>query len=268
MYFENVLKCGRPHFEDILNRFFGLLYIHRLSEYSMIKIGNENDGGYVVIKELCEDVERVYSYGIGDDVSFETELLNLVPDTCRFQLFDPTIDALPEASSNRFEFVKKGIEGNLPNPIRIGEINILKVDVEGLEWYAFERRDVTCFTQILLELHIFKSEIPSNLSPYFQKIAQQFCNRTNYRIFLKYLEILRKLTDDFYIYHMHANNSLPLTKIGPYTFPPLLEVSLVNKKCVGLKLDDKCYPYLPVDGLDKPNKTDRPDIKGWYPIQC
>ena len=86
----------------------------------------------------------------------------------------------------------------------------------------------------------------------------------NEGIFIKYCLALEKLNEHFYIFHAHANNSLPLIEVNGYKFPPLMELSFVRKDLVACAMPT--IETFPVEGLDYPNKTDRPDIKDWYPI--
>ena len=49
-----------------------------------------------------------------------------------------------------------------------------------------------------------------------------------------------------------------MEKIGESTFPFLLELSLINKRFPKNYQNSKSH--FPIDGLDYPNKIDRPDI--------
>ena len=47
-------------------------------EYDLIRIGKDNDGGYLVDKESFLKTEEIVSFGINDDWSFEEESLKLI----------------------------------------------------------------------------------------------------------------------------------------------------------------------------------------------
>ena len=83
-------------------------------------------------------------------------------------------------------------------------------------------------------------------------------------MFETHYKVLKKLNDLFYIYHIHANNSLPKVELNGYSFPPLIELSLVRKDLV--KNTNMTNEIFPVKGLDFQNKTDRDDIEDFYPI--
>src|SRR5512135_288181 len=72
-----------------------------------VRIGNRNDGGYVAYRELCERSRTVYSVGIGTDVGFELDWAERFLD-CHFELFDPTIERLPQ-EHERFTFHRRGL---------------------------------------------------------------------------------------------------------------------------------------------------------------
>ena len=74
-----------------------------------------------------------------------------------------------------------------------------------------------------------------------------------------------KLLDLFYIFHIHANNSLPKMSVNGHSFPPLLEISFIRKDLISSipKLSQEKYP---IKGIDYPNKNDRSDIEKVYPF--
>lgn len=230
-----------------------------------IRIGNNGDGGYVTLKELCAKTDTVYSFGVGDDVSFELDFVNRFPNVQEIKLCDPTIDKLP-LEHPRFEFFKHCIMDI--NPVDIPKDSLLKVDVEWNEWEAFDElfnaNDLNKFSQILIEFHIVHAEPREWLSPYFKGFYQSVFDKINEDLFARYCEVMRRLNEQFYIFHIHANNSLPLINVGGHTFPPLLEVSFVRKDLARAVYSTS--EHFPIEGLDFPNKTDRMDILGWWPI--
>ncbi|MEE9356505.1 MAG: hypothetical protein V3U75_13020 [Methylococcaceae bacterium] len=231
-----------------------------------IRIGNNGDGGYVALKELCAKTDTVYSFGIGGDVGFELDFVNRFPNAQEIQLCDPTIDLLPDCHP-RFSFSREGISPGYGVLKNIAENSLLKVDVEWAEWEAFEifsKQDVGKFSQILIELHIVHAEPKEWLSPYFKGFYQAVFDKINDDLFARYCEVLRRLNEQFYIFHIHPNNSLPLINVGGHTFSPLLEVSFVRKDLAGAVYSTD--EHFPIEGLDFPNKTDRMDILGWWPL--
>lgn len=231
-----------------------------------IRIGNNCDGGYVAAKELCEKTDTVYSFGIGDDISFELHYINMFPNSKKIKLFDHTVDELP-ITHPKFSFHKQGIGNGYGTPENIFENSLLKMDVEYCEWEAFELFDnnsLKKFSQILVEFHIVHAEMRDHLTPYFQNFYEHALSQINSNLFIKYYHVIKKLNELFYIYHIHANNSLPKISVGGYDFPPLIELSLVRKDLVSDVHETETN--FPIDSLDFPNKTDRADIACVYPL--
>jgi hypothetical protein len=238
--------------------------VYHIPNLKKIRIGRKRDGGYVLLKEVCATTKTVYTVGVGDDVSFELDFIKKFPDTVVY-LYDPTIEKLP-IENEQFIFSKSSIEA-------IGEVHensLLKVDMEWNEWEAFSRLNkdfFNKFNQIVIEFHLFTVGGDRSLSPYFTKLYSEMDTKINEVLFQLYHQVLNSLNDLFYIYHIHPNNSLSKTYMGKYSFPPLLEVSFVNKKCVSsgilAGMEEKTRKNR---GLDYPNKLDRPDITDFFPI--
>ena len=81
------------------------------TEHKKIRIGKDNDGGYV-IAELPGDYSILLSGGVSDDISFECALINKYNNLFCFA-FDGTIDNLPTIHPS-INFIKKNL-GNKTN---------------------------------------------------------------------------------------------------------------------------------------------------------
>jgi len=117
----------------------------------------------------------MYSFGISNDISFEMEILRRT--SCHIHAFDPTIGSLPfdnynaslsMAAQQRITFHKLALGGHSSSSAehllhetmrgimgRLGHtyVDILKVDVEGAEWKAFDGSPYLPIGQLLIELH-------------------------------------------------------------------------------------------------------------------
>ena len=51
-----------------------LLRIYTIDS-ELVRLGRNSDGGYVLPVALIDYCEVVYAYGVGSDISFETDLL-------------------------------------------------------------------------------------------------------------------------------------------------------------------------------------------------
>lgn len=80
------------------------------ANYDLLRLGKDNDGGYLVCKESIRRSKVVFSFGISDDISFETDFKK--QNNCQIIAFDPT-------STNKF-FFKKMV------------INLIKLNLKNL----------------------------------------------------------------------------------------------------------------------------------------
>jgi hypothetical protein len=238
------------------------------TEFAKIRIGDNHDGGYVVLEEVSKMCKKLYSYGVETNSSFENEFVQKYD--CDAHLFDHTVNQSAEINP-RFTFDKQGLSykktedfDTLENHIKkYGNTShkTLKLDIEWCEWDIFEQMSdniLNDFDQILCEFHVIPVKYLDNHSPYFTQFHQTFYNNINEILFEKYKKILNRLQEQYYIFHVHINNSIPCNFVNNEIVPPLLELSLVNKNLV--KKPSLTNTKFPIDGLDYQNKTDRPDI--------
>lgn len=229
-----------------------------------VRIGNKHDGGYVALKEVCEKTKAIYSFGVGDDIGFEMDFTERFGDV-PVELYDPTVDSILDMPCN-FKFHREDAKNKSTGFV---QESLLKMDVEWDEWSIiedFNMRELAKFSQILIELHVVPVQGMDGHSytPYFKGFHKSIEDKLNRRLFASYFEVLEKLKEFFYIFHIHANNSLPKVNVEGIEFPPLIELSLVRKDLVkDVRETDSTFP---IEGLDFPNKTDRPDISNVYPF--
>lgn len=218
---------------------------HRKSvvDYPFVRIGRENDGGYVMVDDF-QNKAVAYSIGICDDVSWDMDMANRKLDV---YMYDHTIEDIPEKNP-RFHFYKIGLapHSDGPNLMSLTDMlrmnghehekdMILKIDIEGAEW------DVLCeidspilekFSQIVFELHGL------NAMENEDKIRSALSN----------------LNKTHQLVHVHANNYGSFIQIGGMIMPELLEATYVLRS--EYSLEDRCEllplkedrincPYLP-----------------------
>lgn len=235
-------------------------------DFTKTRFGNKHDGGYIVLYEICKKAKEVYSFGVGNDVGFEMDFLKSFPNT-KIKLFDPTISGLPAVGDKRLEFHKYSVVRAHEELAAASNNSLLKMDIEWNEWEAFFLLNddiLNKFSQVIVEFHVIHAEVRKGLSPYFGFLYQNIFNKVNDELFDSYYEILKKLNNLFYIFHIHPNNSLPKIEADSYKFPPLIELSFVRKDLAGVVRNT--VSTFPVEGLDFPNKTNREDIENFYPM--
>lgn len=230
-----------------------------------IRIGNEYDGGYVLLEELCERTDIIFSLGVGDDVGFELDFAEKFPGVQRIHLIDHTINTLPEKHP-KFFFHEENARNVCERLDPMGN-TLLKMDIEWCEWDILDRLKHSIlneFSQMVVEFHVIHAQTKKGLTPHFHSLYDYALEEINDRVFEEYLEVIKKLNGLFYTFHIHANNSLPKVKMNGVQFPPLIELSFVRQDLVNRAIPTK--KHFPIKGLDFPNKTDRPDIKDVYPL--
>jgi len=255
---------------DEISKFFKTIQIMDC-EGTKIRVGSRNDGGYILLKELLPKADMLLSFGIGDNWEFESELYGKFPDM-QMKLFDPDIHKVPESEfpDDRVSLYchPMGVGYGTLGLTTVPPDSILKADVEWAEWDALLNASpgaLARFSQMVIEFHMVHVEPRDGLTQYFHYFYQNVFNKINNQLFRKYHDVMERLLDKFWIFHIHANNSLPKMWIGDdIAFPPLLEISLVRKDLAGdVKPTEQ---HFPISWLDAPNKTDRPDIQRPYPV--
>lgn len=210
------------------------------------RIGVQKDCGYVVVNGYEYDL--LLSGGVGSDISFEHEFMNLHPNV-NCILVDGTVDA-PELPANT-TFVKKNIakhndnyHTNLVDYIKDYNNVFLKIDVEGGEWDLFNSEFVQHLhkvKQIALEIH----------NVFYQPAVS--------------IPALKALAKTHHVVHVHENNYCrDFLNIGGNNYPQTFELTLLRKDCRMVGLNDE---HLPLEGIDFPNTDHYPssDIN-FYPF--
>lgn len=216
-----------------------LIHPYKINE-PLIHLGNKGDGGYVLPRSALS-CEVLYSYGIGDNISFETDWEK---NTGRKSyLYDMTVDS-PVLLPN-MKFFKEGISGqkqlttdNFLNHLVVNQdaaTNILlKIDVEGAEYDWIAHTDMAVLAArvycLTIEFH------------WIGGYKQQF------------VAAIEKLQESFDIVHLHGNNYNGLVEGAP----DVPEMTFTRKTANLIVAPCKyCYP---LKDIDYPNNFRHPDL--------
>src|SRR5207248_1545415 len=104
---------------------------------------------------------------------------------------------------------------------------LLKVDIECDEWavfYELPDYQLSRFSQIVGEFHFFEG---------FSADAR--CRRL-------IAGVLKKITDNYAVVHIHANNHGDFHKIGDEAFPNVLEITFVNRRVYSVSETNENFP--------------------------
>jgi hypothetical protein len=217
--------------------------------FQKARFGSRNDGGYVILDDF-KPLDYMFSFGVEHNADFD---LYVAEQGVQVIQFDHTIDRAP-VENPRIRWEKKKIapqatEGseniaNLVKTYRIGENRpnaLLKIDIEHDEWPVFDATpasDLKKFTQITGEFHGFD---------YLSELAR-----------LEVVErVIDKLTENFAVVHVHANNHCDVADFFGLTVPYVLEFTFANRDLYQFEDTAETFP----GPLDAPCDPGKPDIR-------
>lgn len=239
------LFIDTPKAEHLVRQIGRCLRVEAVKSHDLVRIGGQADGGYVLLDNLGT-IQTAFSFGVGDEVSFD---LDLAQRGITVHQFDHTINAAPvdheKIHFHRVQIAPISGDGadSLSSALRFSEGEapvIVKMDIEGDEWSVLEQftdADADRIAQFVCEFHNF------------DQIAQsENADRA--------LKVLSRLREKFGVVHLHANNYGKVLVVGTVTFPEILEVSFANRTL---------YEFVPADvelptALDRPNRGDIAEI--------
>lgn len=225
----------------------------RSVELPLIRLGGDNDGGYLVPDDLS-GIEACFSPGVDVTATFEQSLVNRgIP--C--YLADGSVAGAP-IKHPLVHFEKKFlgvVEDENTTTLdqwvarcspRAGDL-LLQMDIEGSEWpVLLNVSDATLsrFRILVLELH------------FLEHMLGDFT-------FTVMSAMLDRLLRGFYVVHLHPNNLAQAVQVGGISIPRLLEITLLRRDRAEPTGFASAFPH----PLDQPNMTDRPDVAlapEWY----
>jgi hypothetical protein len=194
-----------------------LLRIYEPKNKSFVRLGNQFDGGYVIIDTLGT-LDSVLSLGVGTDVSFELDLSEHVR---KIDLYDYTVDSLP-VEIRGASFFKLGICGSAQSGFitlveALGSFDeknnvLLKMDIEYSEW------DVLCNS-------------PVGLLSRFQQIVVEFhglLEITSEQRGKEIISSLARINETHKLVHLHVNNYEPVRIVGGVPVPNVVETTYLR----------------------------------------
>jgi len=188
----------------------------------LIRIGSQNDGGYVLVEKDYSGL-FLLSGGISNDNNFEIEFADL--GGLGHQV-DYSIEEPPRKHKN-LTFSPRRIVAvrDLDFDVTLDDLcqefiseevlkqktAILKLDIEGSEWEILNSaKNLGSFDQVLLELH------------YLNKLADS-------KVHLESVEGLSRLLDLYFPVFISGNNCCGVVTLGGFTIPRVMELTLLNR---------------------------------------
>jgi hypothetical protein len=203
----------------------------------LVRIGKDNDGGYLINGKDISKSSSLLSFGIGEDVSFEQNFIDR-NSSCSLVAYDSTVH---EDHNSFFSGTKKLIRKN------VGSHNIreiisekkdifLKCDIDGSEYEILY--DIACF------------------SDRFTGVAIEFHDVLKYANFNEISNFIAKF--ELRLVHVHINNYAYMVVRDTNTFiPDVIELAFSSSK---ENTELKRNAYLP-HALDMPNNPNDDEFK-------
>jgi hypothetical protein len=228
--------------------FCALLSPFDVEGFGKVRLGNQNDGGYICIDDFAA-VSQVISCGVSNDVTFDLACADLGKPVMQF---DHTVEG-PPTRHEKFTFRKQAIDalGTIPNSVKLWDIVdqvgdrskvdlLLKIDIDGDEWSTFANfpaEQLKRFRQIACEFHWSSRLIDPE---YFS-----LCRRA-----------LSNIHQAFFPVHMHANNFVNFSNVMGVPIPEVYEATFVNRDLYRPSTRQKEAP----SAIDNPNNIEKPDL--------
>jgi beta-1,4-mannosyl-glycoprotein beta-1,4-N-acetylglucosaminyltransferase len=180
--------------------------------FEKMRLGKDNDGGYVICDIQNISYDLLLSCGISDDISFEEFFCNKYNTTACYA-FDGTIENINIINKN-ISFFRQNINNynddkntNLHSTIEMFDNIFLKMDIEGYEipWIkSLDVKHLNKFSQIVIEFHF----------PFSYKEVHAF-------------DILN---ESHILVHFHANNCCGVRNHKGVFIPNVFECTYVHKR--------------------------------------
>ncbi len=237
---------------DRLSHFFRLVK-PVTTNYPLIRIGGQFDGGYLIPDDL-DGIEVCFSPGVSTVADFEVDLANRGIECF---MADYSVDS-PPIQHKLFHFEKKylGPSENsmymtLENWVKKNAANqtdcILQMDIEGGEYGVI----FDTSSEILRKFRIMVIEFHA-LYALIDKFGWEL-------ITLSFTKILK----DFALVHIHPNNCCPSIIYDKYEIPPVLEFTFLRKDRIKNTGPSLVFPH-PLDRKNVPQNDDFPLPDCWY----
>ena len=209
------------------------------SPFKKLRLGKDNDGGYI-IADIPNVIYNLFlSGGIENDISFEEDFINKYENVLCLA-FDGSIKQLPK-KNDKINFWQIFIGGNENNSytnlhdfINKFDNIFIKMDIEGGEvaWIkSLSNEQLNKFNQVVIEFHF------------------PFSDRE--------IDMFDKINETHYLIHFHGNNACGVKNHKGIIIPHVFECTYLHKKYFidNPELNKELIPSI----LDMPN-IDKDDI--------
>lgn len=219
-----------------------------ITEIDLIRIGAEEDGGYLIPNDL-EGIETCFSPGVDKIASFEAGLLKYGIGS---HLADFSVDGVPEGvpvatfikkyiganNNDKFISMESWING-IPDLDKNKDL-ILQMDIEGGEYETILSMPVDILRRFRIAVIEFHNIETWGQSHYLSIVEAVF----------------EKIQNIFHVVHSHPNNAMGIVDMNGFLAPRVFEMTLLRKDRA---VSSGIFSKLP-NNLDRKNLKDREEI--------
>lgn len=246
----------------------------------LIRLGAKFDGGYIVHKEISQNIEEMITFGLGNDWSFELNLIKIGKKNLKIHMYDHTVSIKPylknvfkvsrrfltfrtdyfdlkETYSNILQYLFLKFNRNIILYYKKISNKVLKHKNEVNLKFALNKLNLK--KNIFLKIDIEGSEykIISDIVKYQSKIEMIVIEFHDIKKNIdKFKTKILELKKFFFIAHIHGNNH---STFNIYGFPDVLELTFLKKKYLPKKINYNLR--FPRSRLDYPNNKLKNDLK-------
>lgn len=221
---------------ELNNRLLNSLTVYQ-SPFNKIRIGQNQDGGYVICDSLKYDA--YFGCGVSNDVSFDLNFKEIYSDCELYKTFDGTVSR-PYELPIEFLFENKNIsykcdttKTDLNEESQNFQNIFLKMDIEGCEF-----KWINCFKNF------------HKIKQFVVEVHGLFTNEWHYADNHSYIDIvesLEKINKTHYLIHIHPNNFGKVVNLNNQNFSSVCELTFIRKDDFILNLNSQSFP---ISGLD------------------
>lgn len=199
----------------------------------LIRLGKDNDGGYLVNSRDVSSSKKLISFGIGQDTSFEVDFLGR--NSIDVLTFDKSVKELNVTDSMITHYPINVGKGNIEDILtKCGDSLFLKCDIDGSEY------------EILNDLIKYSDK--------FTGMVMEFHNVSTPNVFNELTNFISKF--GLRLIHTHVNNYSYLISDETY-FVDVIELSFSSSRENTSLSDRISLPHK----LDMPNNPDDEEFK-------
>jgi len=255
-------------------------FLKPIKTNNLIRLGARFDGGYVVQRKIIKNIEEVITFGLGNDWSFELDLIKVGKKNLKIHIYDHTVSIKPYLKnvfkvSKRFLTFRTNFFDLKETYLNVLKYLSLKFNKNIILYYKkisgkvskdknevnlkFALDQLNLKKSIFLKVDIEGSEykVISDIIKYQSKIEMIIIEFHDIKKNIKkFKKKILQLKNFFFIGHIHGNNH---STVNIFNFPDVLELTFLKKKYLPKKIVYNLQ--FPRPKLDYPNNKYKDDLK-------